>query len=39
MEKLTKGWHDAIAWVDAHPKTTLIGICALAALGVIGWLV
>lgn len=36
--KISKGWHDAIAWIDGHPRITLIGICALAGAGVLGWL-
>jgi hypothetical protein len=38
LEKITQGWHDAIKWIDGHPKITLIGICVLAGLGVAGWI-
>lgn len=38
-DKIRKGWHDAITWIDGHPKITLIGICVLAGAGVLGWIV
>ena len=39
ITKVSKVWHKAIAWVDAHPKITLIVVCVIAGLGVVGWIV
>lgn len=38
-DKVSRGWHRAIAWVDTHPKTALIIFCAVVGAGVVGWLV